>query len=329
MRVFLSWSGERSQNLASALRDWLPLVLHYAEPWLSKTDINAGERWSLEVAKELDASGFGVSCITAENSAAPWLLFEAGALAKSLQEGRVVPLLLGLDFSDISGPFAQFQAKKADRSGIWETICGINQVSTTPVLGPKLEQLFEALWPSLEASIDAIPSAPKPAKHSRPQGEVLEELVSSVRNLDARMRDDSEEGRYPRGSKRSHMREMMMNEFIHRMPNGPSDPVSILIAASLLRDDFPWIYDLAQNLSNSLASGNIRGARMHARRLHDAVRMIGRTPLGSEYGGRNFHMLLDVAGIALSQLENQKSEKLTGAKGVAEERDELDEILGD
>lgn len=32
MKVFISWSGERSQALAQALRDWLPLVLHFVEP---------------------------------------------------------------------------------------------------------------------------------------------------------------------------------------------------------------------------------------------------------------------------------------------------------
>lgn len=301
MRVFLSWSGERSQALASALRDWLPLVLHYADPWLSKTDINAGERWSLEVAKELDASGFGVSCITAENITAPWLLFEAGALAKSLQEGRVVPLLLDLDFSDISGPFAQFQAKKAEKLGIWETICSINAVATAPVLNPKLEQLFEALWPGLEASIAAVPNAPKPAKHSRPQGEVLEELVSSIRNLDARMRDDGDDSRFFRGSKRAHMRSMMADEFIHRMPDGPSDPVSILIAASVLRDDFPWIYELAVQVSTHLSSGNDRSAKLSARRLHDAVQMISRTPWGNEYGGRYVHLLMDTVDYAMRE----------------------------
>lgn len=42
MRVFVSWSGERSREVAKAFRDWLPLVLHYAEPWVSDADIEAG-----------------------------------------------------------------------------------------------------------------------------------------------------------------------------------------------------------------------------------------------------------------------------------------------
>ena len=42
MRVFISWSGERSKVLAQALKEWLPLVLHNVEPWMSEVDIAAG-----------------------------------------------------------------------------------------------------------------------------------------------------------------------------------------------------------------------------------------------------------------------------------------------
>jgi TIR domain len=115
MKIFISWSGERSEALATALKEWLPLVLHYAEPWLSRSDIDAGGRWGVEIAKELEACNFGIICITRENRDAPWILFEAGALAKSMQDGKVIPLLLDLDKKEISGPLAQFQAKKVEQ----------------------------------------------------------------------------------------------------------------------------------------------------------------------------------------------------------------------
>src|SRR5438309_2275444 len=60
MKVFISWSGERSHALAMALRDWLPLVLHYVEPWLSEADVAAGDRLAQAVAKELESSNFGI-----------------------------------------------------------------------------------------------------------------------------------------------------------------------------------------------------------------------------------------------------------------------------
>jgi hypothetical protein len=64
------------------MRDWLPLVLHYIEPWLSEADIGAGERWAHPVAQQLSDTNSGLVCVTSENVNSPWLLFEAGALAK-------------------------------------------------------------------------------------------------------------------------------------------------------------------------------------------------------------------------------------------------------
>jgi hypothetical protein len=120
MKVFISWSGERSKSLAHAFHEWLPLVLHYVEPWLSEADIDAGERWAQSVATELAASNFGIICVTSENITSPWVLFEAGALTKSLETSRVIPVLLDLEFSDVSGPLAQFQAEKLSSTGIGE-----------------------------------------------------------------------------------------------------------------------------------------------------------------------------------------------------------------
>ena len=53
MKVFISWRGERSHSLGDALHDWIPLILHYVELWLSQADIEAGQRWAEQVAQEL------------------------------------------------------------------------------------------------------------------------------------------------------------------------------------------------------------------------------------------------------------------------------------
>jgi ribosomal protein L7/L12 len=188
MRVFISWSGRQSQILAQALRDWLPLVLHYVQPWLSETDIEAGKRWSVEIAKQLEESNFGIICISRENIESSWILFEAGALAKSLQNSSVVPLLLNLEFREISGPLSQFQAKKLGKSAISEIVQSINQASATPVEKTRLKQLFEALWPQLEKQLEEIPRHTEDARPMRSQQDVLEELVSTVRSIDQRIR---------------------------------------------------------------------------------------------------------------------------------------------
>jgi hypothetical protein len=160
MHIFLSWSGERSKALAVALRDWLPLVLHYVEPWVSGADIDAGGRWAQAVAQELAVANFGIVCITPENFNAPWILFEAGALTKSLDTGKVIPLLLDLEFSDISGPLSQFQAKKVTKNGLNQIVHSIQSSAESPIPEKRAEQLFDALWPQLEAMIAGLEKNP-------------------------------------------------------------------------------------------------------------------------------------------------------------------------
>lgn len=185
MRVFLSWSGERSRAVATALREWLPDVLHFVQPWLSSQDITAGQRWLAEVSRFLDASHFGVLCITPENAAAPWLNFEAGALSRSLAEGTVVPYLLDLQFQDIvSGPLSQFQAQKVDRDGTYALVCAINGHHEQPIEAGRLRRHFDHYWPDLEQALSGIRGSRPPAEpRSRSQPDLLEEIVSELRSL--------------------------------------------------------------------------------------------------------------------------------------------------
>jgi hypothetical protein len=83
-KVFISWSGEPSRSIARALHDWLPTVAQHVRPWMSDQEIGTGRRWNEEIAKALDDTDFGIVCVTAQNQHAPWLMFEAGGLAKRL-----------------------------------------------------------------------------------------------------------------------------------------------------------------------------------------------------------------------------------------------------
>jgi hypothetical protein len=186
VKVFISWSGERSKHIAEALRDWLPLVLHQVIPWVSSADIQAGERWGTSVANQLNETSFGIVCLTTDNLTAPWVLFEAGALAKTLNEStRVVPYLLELEPADIPpGPLAQFQAKTATYDGTLELVRSINSASAgESVPDDRIQKLFPVLWPKFA---DAKKTAPKvrpltpPARKSE---EMIPDILDTVRDI--------------------------------------------------------------------------------------------------------------------------------------------------
>jgi len=295
MKVFISWSGERSHALADALRDWIPLVLHYVEPWLSQADIEAGQRWGEQIAKELESSNFGIICATRENVGSPWVLFEAGALAKSMQGSRVIPLLLDLEFRDITGPLAQFQAKKVDRSGLFEVIQSLNQLATQAVPEDRVKQLFDALWPELEKKVTSIPKASAATKHTRPQPEILEELVASVRTLDSKFREVAEEG--PRAFRHRWRRfhPMMVHEIASMLGEQRGDPIVLLVLASIFRDDMPWLYELGIEAYRVAKNGTPEEAIAARKRFQKAAELMRRGPFPPEEIGfdpRMMHMMV-------------------------------------
>src|SRR4051794_450458 len=114
MKVFISWSGTRSKMVAEALRHWLKMLLQAVSPWLSSEDIRLGKRWGSEIATALKDTDFGIVCVTPENVAAPWVLFEAGALSKNLQQAQLCTFLLDMKPTDVEPPLSDFQATSAD-----------------------------------------------------------------------------------------------------------------------------------------------------------------------------------------------------------------------
>jgi hypothetical protein len=129
MKVFISWSGERSGRVATALRDWLPRVIQAVEPWISSGSIEPGVRWSDALAEALDGLDYGILCLTPENLKSEWILFEAGALSKTVSKSRVMPYLLGFEPHQLEGPLAQFQAARADKAGTLRILNSLNSVA--------------------------------------------------------------------------------------------------------------------------------------------------------------------------------------------------------
>jgi len=160
MRVFISWSGQRSREVALALREWLPCVIHQLKPWMSSEDIGVGRRWSLELANELKETQFGVLCITQENVASPWLNFESGALSKIVEDCHVGPYLLDFDSTQLPGPLGQFQATRADKEGTLQLLESLNSALAAGVAlsKPVLEKTFEKWWPELNQQLRRVSS---------------------------------------------------------------------------------------------------------------------------------------------------------------------------
>jgi TIR domain-containing protein len=181
VRVFISWSGERSQQVARALRDLLPEALQDLDPWMSDHDVAAGARWGHELTAQLSTNRMGILCLTPENLLAPWLLFEAGSIASSISESRVIPYRLKLSATDVTFPLAQFQGVDADESGTRKLLLSLNAAREQPMPEERLARIFLRWWPDLASRIEAIPIPTHSAVTQRDDRALLEEILQLVR----------------------------------------------------------------------------------------------------------------------------------------------------
>lgn len=187
MRVFVSWSGERSRGIGDILRRWMPSVIQAVRPYFSPDDVAKGARWNSEIAKELEASRIGLLVLTPENQDAPWLLFEAGALAKNLDRSKVCPILFGgLEPTDVKGPLVQFQAARFDPDDMKRLVKMMNAELGDGALGADVvDSVFDMWWPRLAEDV-----AKELASHGeivgdtrRNERDILEELLAITRSI--------------------------------------------------------------------------------------------------------------------------------------------------
>jgi DNA-binding CsgD family transcriptional regulator len=186
-RIFISWSGQRSHSLAVALKEWLPDVIHDVQVWVSSHTIQAGANWATKLSEILAECQLGIAIVTPENQRAPWLLFEAGAISRSLEEGRLIPLLLDLAPENLEMPIAQYQTVQADRGGIQSLLEAINNTRPNRISQERLLKYVERWWTDLERQIHTAKALPpeKSVSPARSDRELLTEVLQSVRAIAA------------------------------------------------------------------------------------------------------------------------------------------------
>lgn len=192
MNVFISWSGDRSHAVAQLLQTWVSDVIQAAKPWLSSADIERGATWMVDINAQLQSSTVGIFCLTGENKAAPWILFEAGAVAKGVETSRICTLLIDIEPTDVTGPLAQFNHTKPGlQSDMVKLARTLNKALGPASLSEEaLKRSFDAHWEKFAADFahilvthQAITAPPAP----RAADDVLSEILETVRAMGKRI----------------------------------------------------------------------------------------------------------------------------------------------
>ncbi len=199
MKLFVSWSGEYSRKIAETLKAWIPAVLQSVDVFYSPEDIEKGDDWNSRLTKELEDCKYGVICLTPENVKAPWINFEAGALAKSM-DSRVSALMLGIATSDVKGPLSRFQNTRFEKEDFRKLVRSINSSTEKPLAPDILSYIFEKMWPHLQSVLSQIQTEleekftdeterPEP---ERKENDAIQEILHILRKMDASNNTDTD-----------------------------------------------------------------------------------------------------------------------------------------
>lgn len=192
MKVFLSWSGSRSEKIAELLKEWLPCVLQASDPWVSTKDIDRGAQWFNSIQGQLQDTTTGIICLTQENKEKPWILFEAGALTKGLSDARVCTLLIDLEPHHVRPPLGQFNHTQVNESDMFKLICTLNERLAKSLDTSVLKQVFKAQWPHFETRFNEIMKQThnehlNSTAPVREQDDILAEILENTRGLSQRL----------------------------------------------------------------------------------------------------------------------------------------------
>lgn len=185
LKVFISWSGKLSEEVAKVWHALLSELFDNVTPFMSEKDIEAGTRGLPAIATELHGSKFGIVVVTQQNLHSQWLNYEAGALSKDITNPdlRVAPTLVDFQSkADATGPISQFQATLLDHDGIGTILEQVAQSvgADSSVVTKRFERAWDGEFNDRFEKAKA-PYAQPVAKSRRDDLEKIDEILTLVR----------------------------------------------------------------------------------------------------------------------------------------------------
>src|SRR4051794_23685778 len=160
-KIFLCWSKLRSRVIAEAWAGMLPNIIKDVQPVLS-TEFQKGTEWSRQLLRDLKQASTGIVFLTPENMQAPWIHFEAGALATAMGNcgGDLFTYCYDFDPSRLVGPFSAYHSTTATKEDSRRLI---SDLCTVLRRRPPDERIYSAWWVGLETAFDNLqaPSIPE------------------------------------------------------------------------------------------------------------------------------------------------------------------------
>ena len=253
-----------------------------------------GDEWYSVLMKKLQAASEVVCLFTERSIDRPWILYEAG-LAKAKLETRVRAIAFGVPLTRLqTGPFFHFQNCEYTESELCKLVkeltSRIQNCEPDPDVIKDQVKAFKATSDKIIEGLSGKGEKGKPAED--PLAKFLEEMKGLVRDLPARVSDKMIESGDPGRRRRFRRFHPMMFEEMMHMGGDPSDPIGILLAASMVREDMPWFYEIAVEAYHAIKTGDTETAEREIQRLGHFTERFMHGPFMEEFGGKDMHMLM-------------------------------------
>ena len=262
--------------------------------------IEFGDEWYKRLMDKLDSASDVVCLLTKRSMERPWILYEAG-VAKGKLGTPVFGVALGISLGNVStGPFYQFQ--NCDDSDDSLTKLVMQLAKRIPSLEPDNDVVngqVQAFKSNAETILSTIDEPGTESEHETPSvsatAKLLEELKVMFRDLPSRVENRlSDYDSISRRRKPRRFNTMMFEEIMH-MSEPESGPINILIFASLIRDDVPWLYEIAIESYRTLTSGTQKAIDQ----LRKSIKLLRDFPMRTSIfeeldmmGSKEMHMLM-------------------------------------
>ena len=286
--------------------------------------IDFGDEWYKRLMEKLQLTSDVVCLFTERSLERPWILFEAG-VAKGKLNTPVVGVALGVPLNRVSaGPFYQFRNMDDSEADLTKLVGQLARRVPGLELDSDVVKVQVGTFKTTVTKILAtltVNEGKQDVKEVAGDSSVAK-LVEEMKALPSRVAERlNEEGHPLRRRRMRRFHPMMFEELMH-LSGRASDPVGILIAASMVRDDAPWMYELAMEVYKAVKTGDRQAIEGEMTRLRKFSELMMRGPFMEEFGfgGKESHMFIMEFPMMLDHmlrrtLENEPAPPLTVPPG--------------
>jgi hypothetical protein len=255
--------------------------------------IDFGEEWYTRLMTQLQATSDVVCLFTERSLDRPWILFEAG-VAKGKLNTPVLGVALGVALSRVTaGPFYQFMNMEDTEEDLIKLVNQLaRKVPNLELDGDVVKGQVAGFKTTEAALLKKLSSgSTKPETKEQADESVIAKLAEEMKALPSRVAERlGEGGDYSRRRRMRRFHPMMFEELMH-IAGEPGDPVTVLMAASMVREEMPWLYELAMEVYRAVKAEDSNAIEREMRRLHRFSEAVLRGPFMEELGfSREFHM---------------------------------------